>query len=369
MYEPHEDSFLLQELVKKHARGNVLDMGTGSGIQAITAAKLSRVKKVIAVDVDAGALAFARKKNAHKKIKYLRSDLFSKLGKKKFDTIIFNAPYLPQENKTPHIDLEGGKEGNEVIARFLANARKHLAPKGTILLVCSSTTPRMQELFENNLFSARELAKEHAFFEDIIVYELSPDSRALELEKKGVRSLFYFAHGKRGIIFTARYRGKKVAVKMVKRQSQSPGTIAMEARALIEVNRYNIGPKYLFHTPNALVYIFVEGKHLEDVVDSPNIKRICKKVFEQCYTLDQLGINKQEMTRPTKHALVKGNKITLIDFERARKTEDAHNVTQFCQFVSNHVMRERKQEWIAIAQEYAKTRNEKVFKQILRMLS
>src|SRR3989344_6061222 len=140
MYSPQEDSFLLQQVVKKYARGTVLDMGTGSGIQAITCAKLSRVKKVIASDIDKEALAFARKNNSHKKIKYVHSDLFSRV-QGRFDTVIFNAPYLPQESKKLHIELEGGKLGNEVIARFLSSVRKHLAPKGIILIVCSSLTP------------------------------------------------------------------------------------------------------------------------------------------------------------------------------------------------------------------------------------
>jgi len=369
MYEPQEDSFLLQDFVKKRANGTVLDMGTGTGIQALTAARVSRVKKVIAVDVDSHAISFAKNNNKHCKIKYLESDLFSRIGNQKFDTIIFNPPYLPKEGKTQHLELEGGKEGHEVIARFLADARKHLAPKGNILLVCSSLTPHLQEMFENNLFTARELGKKHVFFENILVYSLAADPRVIELEGKKVRGLTYFAHGKRGVIFTGTYRGKKVAVKMVRQKSQSPGTIALEACALIEVNRNNIGPHYLLHTKHALVYEFVRGKHLEDVMNSPNIKHLCKKVFEQCRKLDLLHINKQEMTRPLKHVLVNRNKVTLIDFERARKTEKPHNVTQFCQFVGNHVMREQKKDWILLAQEYARLRNQKVFKKILRTLS
>lgn len=369
MYKPQEDSFLLSDFVKKHARGAVLDMGTGTGIQAKVAAKLARVKKVVALDIDSESLAFARKNNAHNKIRYAKSDLFSSIAKKKFDTLIFNAPYLPQDGKIFHPELEGGKEGHEVIARFLQGARKHLEQNGIILLVASSLTPHLNRVFDHTLFTAQELGKEPAFFEDIIVYKLTSDPRVDELARKGIHELTYFAHGKRGIIFTGKYLRKKVAVKLVRRQSASPGTIAMEARALIEVNKHQIGPRYIFHTKDALVYEFVEGKHLEDSLSSQGIKRICKKVFEQCYALDKLRINKQEMTRPMKHVLVNKNKITLIDFERARKVEDAHNVTQFCQFVGNQVMRDRKQEWIMLAQEYSKHRNERVFKKMLLLLS
>ena len=50
IYEPAEDSHLLAEAVKKFAHGRVLDMGTGSGIQAITAAKSRKVKIRVAAE-------------------------------------------------------------------------------------------------------------------------------------------------------------------------------------------------------------------------------------------------------------------------------------------------------------------------------
>ena len=61
MYQPREDSFLLEKEVKKYAKGDVLDIGAGSGIQALAAAKKRNTKKVLAVDIDkkvieAGAL-------------------------------------------------------------------------------------------------------------------------------------------------------------------------------------------------------------------------------------------------------------------------------------------------------------------------
>ena len=56
IYEPREDSFLLQKYVKKYSKGRVLDMGTGSGIQALTA--LEKTKCVVAVDINEETLQF-----------------------------------------------------------------------------------------------------------------------------------------------------------------------------------------------------------------------------------------------------------------------------------------------------------------------
>ncbi len=45
LYEPREDSELLAKHVNEHAKGICLDVGTGSGIQAVEAAKNKNVKK------------------------------------------------------------------------------------------------------------------------------------------------------------------------------------------------------------------------------------------------------------------------------------------------------------------------------------
>ena len=52
MYSPQEDSYMLLEQLKKYAKGKVLDMGTGSGIQALEAAKKENVESVLAVDIN-----------------------------------------------------------------------------------------------------------------------------------------------------------------------------------------------------------------------------------------------------------------------------------------------------------------------------
>ena len=273
---------------------------------------------------------------------------------------------MPQEGKEKAIALEGGKQGNEIIARFLTHARTYLKPHGTILLVCSSLTPKMQTLFEQNLFTPTLLNKQHMFFEDIFIYQLSNDPRLLELQQKKVRAIHYFAQGKRGLILTGIYRSKKVAIKIVRQASTSPGTIALEARVLKEVNKHHIGPHYLFHTKNTLIYQFVEGKHLRDLVQSPKINKLCTNILKQCHTLDQLHINKQEMTRPTKNILVKGTRVTLIDFERSRKTNKPSNVTQFCQFIMKHVQQDNA--WITLAQAYS-AGSPNAFKKMLEKLS
>ncbi len=376
VYEPQEDSFLLKEFVKRHAKGVVLDMGTGSGLQAREASHSKRTSKVFAVDIDKAAIKAARgysDHKRHKKVTWIVGDLFSQFRSKKFlhyfDTIIFNPPYLPQDHKVPDIALEGGRRGHEVIERFLNQVNNYLKPDGIILLVFSSLTPEVHNLLRKNMLVGRELGKTHMFFEDVFVYLIKRNPIINQLEKKGVCNIKFFATGNRGLVFTGRYKSKKVAIKIKHPESTAMETITREAAMLKEVNKHGIGSKYLFHSPHFLVYEFVEGEYLKDLVDSKNIRSICKKVFEQCFQLDLLHINKAEMTRPYKHVIVKGKKVTFIDFERARKVEEAHNVTQFCEFVKNNVAKKNKNKWIQLAKDYSKNQSKQQLQRILEMIN
>ena len=90
IYIPQEDSFLLAKFVREYAKGKVLDVGCGSGI--LIEAALEKTKDVIGVDIDKESLEYCKSK----KLNVIYSDLFSNV-KGKFDLIIFNPPYLPED--------------------------------------------------------------------------------------------------------------------------------------------------------------------------------------------------------------------------------------------------------------------------------
>ncbi|VVB66280.1 putative S-adenosylmethionine-dependent methyltransferase [Candidatus Gugararchaeum adminiculabundum] len=138
VYNPAEDSFMLAKYSASRASGRILDVGTGSGIQAIFA------NASVAVDINEKAVENARYNCAlnNCKCEVIHSDLFSKVSGE-FDTIIFNPPYLPtspdEVTKGP-IDLawNGGSDGRAVIDKFLALFSPFLAPGGKLLMLHSS---------------------------------------------------------------------------------------------------------------------------------------------------------------------------------------------------------------------------------------
>ena len=152
VYEPLEDSFLMQKWVSKLSNNRiVLDMGTGNGIQAITAYEAG-AKKILAVDIDDKSLREARRNAIQRSalIEFRGSDLFSNINEnERFDLIIFNPPYLPYDPNLPNgIDLSGGEVGNEMSIEFLKQARIHLNEKGKILLILSSISDPFQTFAE-----------------------------------------------------------------------------------------------------------------------------------------------------------------------------------------------------------------------------
>ena len=344
VYEPREDSNMLETWVKKYAFGKVLDMGTGSGIQAIAATQKSSVKSVLAADVQKGVIGYCKKNIKNKKIKFIQSDLFSNM-QGKFDTIIFNPPYLPQELKLKDLTIEGGKKGYGVIERFLNEVNDFLNPDGIILMVFSSLTKKekVEESISNNLLEFEELEKQHIFFEDIYVYLLRKNEFLKKLGKNGIENVKYLAKGHRGIIFTGLYKSKKIAIKSKNPKSTAFGRIENEAKWLKRLNKSKIGPKLLIHDKDYFAYEYIDGDFIIDYLKKSNknkIKNIIKIIFSQMRAIDRLKIDKEEMHHPIKHVIVSKNKPYLIDFERAHYSKSPKNVTQFCQFLMGGYARE-----------------------------
>jgi len=337
IYEPQEDSFLLAKNVKKYAYGKTLEIGCGSGIQCFTAIKNTSVKKVLGVDINKEAIKHCRE-NIYglKNIKFRKSDMFSRVFGQ-YDTIICNPPYLPNDPRIKDIALDGGKKGYEWTEKFLRKSRRHLSEYGIILLLISSLTRKdvVEKLIKENLYDFELVERQKIDFEELYVYKLTRNQILSGLKKSGVKKIESFAKGKRGSIFTGRYRLRKVAIKLQREDSPSPGSINNEIEILKKLSGIGIGPKILLSGKNWFIYKFAKGDFIEDFVENSKKLKIIKvlyNVFDQLYALDRFGVNKEEMHNPYKHIII-GKEAILLDFERAKKTQKPKNVTQFCQYL------------------------------------
>jgi release factor glutamine methyltransferase len=130
----------------------IADIGTGSGILAVTAAKKLATARVTAVDISPGALKVAAANAAahgvSERVEFVESDLFAKVDpKRKFDFIVSNPPYITTAEMAelsrdvadfePHGALEAGPRGTEVIERLLPQAADRLVAGGRLFIELS----------------------------------------------------------------------------------------------------------------------------------------------------------------------------------------------------------------------------------------
>jgi release factor glutamine methyltransferase len=375
VYSPREDSFLLRDQIKHYARGTVLDMGTGSGIQAEEAAKFADA--VVAADVNPEALIECMKTIANEKIKFVESDLFSNITGT-FDLILFNPPYLPNHPKSKDVALDGGVRGYELTIKFLEQAYDHLSSDGKILLLISSETKKriVESKMRRMNYEFKVIATQKLEFETLYIYFVGIKSI---LSKVTSRKMF--SKGKRGVVEVGFIGKKKVAIKSKRNSSKVDNAIAKEAAWLKIVNKLGIGPKFIAYQDGCLISEFIDGVFLPEFIrisDKKKIALILQQVMRQCRELDRIWVSKLEMTMPKKHVIItKKMKTVMIDFERCRKTEKPKNVTQFCQYLTlnetSRVLHEKgfifaKQEVIDLARDYKRKLNERCFKKIMEIL-
>lgn len=178
VYSPAEDSFLLAKY-SKTLKGKILDMGTGSGIQAIVNAKTNPNNQITAADVNPSTTTCAKQNaqvNDITNIRFIQSNLFENITES-FDGIIFNPPYLPEEDssKDEELALSGGQTGRELTDKFIDQFPQHLNPNGTVLLLQSSINnveKTKQKLLEKK-FKAEIIDQESFFFEKLYVLKIT----------------------------------------------------------------------------------------------------------------------------------------------------------------------------------------------------
>ena len=124
---------------------SVLDLCTGSGCLAILAALAFPGATVDGADLSEDALAVAKRNVAEykleRRVRLVKSDLFSALGGRTYDLILSNPPYvkeasmktLPEEyRKEPRTALASGADGLDHTRTIIADARAHLKPGGML---------------------------------------------------------------------------------------------------------------------------------------------------------------------------------------------------------------------------------------------
>ncbi len=146
---PRPETELLVELaISKclpYKKLRVLDLGSGTGAIALAIATECKNAEVIAVDKSAAAIGVAQG-NARVNnlpVEFKLSDWFSALENQKFDLVVSNPPYIPEQD--PHLSqgdlrfeplsaLVSGVDGLDDIRKIISQAPNHCLPKAWLMI-------------------------------------------------------------------------------------------------------------------------------------------------------------------------------------------------------------------------------------------
>jgi release factor glutamine methyltransferase len=178
MYTPSDDTFLLADCIRQYYGGRALEIGVGSGLLLDILEK--NFAYVAGSDIDLQALQHCKQQkisSAH--VLLVCCDAGTAFGTGKFDLIVSNPPYLPNDNNSNNNILDptvhGGPTGIEVTVHFINSALPLLAGDGKLLIVISSfadSSALDKVVLENNMHK-KVVKEKRLFYETLSIVELS----------------------------------------------------------------------------------------------------------------------------------------------------------------------------------------------------
>lgn len=176
MYAPSEDTFLLADGIEHYNGRRALEIGVGSGLLLTILAK--NYAYVAGSDIDLKVLQHCRLQTPSEKVLLVCCDAGSAFGSGKFDLIVSNPPYLPNDdgdNSSLDPTIHGGPKGIETTIHFVNSALPLLAVDGKILIVISSfaDSSALDRLVVENNMHKKVVKEKRLFYETLSIVELS----------------------------------------------------------------------------------------------------------------------------------------------------------------------------------------------------
>jgi putative serine/threonine protein kinase len=184
-----------------------------------------------------------------------------------------------------------------------------------------------------------------------------------------------------GIVVIAYLKGQRVALKILRVDADRPDLLH-EAQMLAKANTVNVGPKLFRASKSFLLTQFIDGDllpvWLENHEEKTLVQEVLCEVLENCYRLDQIGLDHGELSKAPKHVIInQQHKPFFVDFETASDARKPANVSAICHFLFTSVgevgraiagtLGERNREEIIKAmREYKKSRTREKFETVLQ---
>lgn len=198
VFPPSETTLALSDLLLTYDVDSVFDVGTGSGLLAMVAAKRG-AKKVVGLDVNPSAVVTARKNcelNSIKNVEFIRGDILNHLSIDKFDLIVTNPPFMPMPERARFVSEEimkavyGGTNGIDSELSFAEHIRDYLKKDGVLLFPVPEHGDFKQVIELLRKLYAVELKYRKPIRYWLSEYDSSYTSHVSNLCKKGINSLY-----------------------------------------------------------------------------------------------------------------------------------------------------------------------------------
>ena len=140
-----------------------------------------------------------------------------------------------------------------------------------------------------------------------------------------------------GIVVIALLNGQRVAVK-IRRMDADRADLLHEAAMITRANSVGVAPKLVAASKNFLLMQLIDGELLPNWLkknkDKAAVNQVLAEVLEQCFKLDEAGLDHGELSKAPKHLLVdRSGKAFIVDFETSSVTRRVANVTAVCQYL------------------------------------
>jgi release factor glutamine methyltransferase len=137
---------LVSEISDQRSDVRIVDVGTGSGVIALSLAAKFLEAEIYAIDISEDALSLARENAAQlrlsERVRFQKSDLLENVSER-FDLIVANLPYISMQDRhllarevlhDPEVALFGGPSGDELVRKLIEQAPAHLELGGLLAL-------------------------------------------------------------------------------------------------------------------------------------------------------------------------------------------------------------------------------------------
>lgn len=222
-------------------------------------------------------------------------------------------------------------------------------------------------------------------------------SRYQELQSLGIQELFeagtvrvrdlsILGKGYRGLVILATgidldHSPLPLALKVL-RVDAGRSNFQAEVEALAIANQLEIGPQLYAHSEHFIAMEYLAGltlpKWLQTQATEASVPRILGELLQQCFRLDQAGIDHGDLRCITEHVIFRGEMPVIIDFSGSSRDRRPANVTTMVQgffwgtilptMIANYYPIPQKDDLIPLLRQYKHQPNLDSFQDILTRL-